>query len=76
MRGEYVFTQLRWVASRLAVTCLSTINPVNARQCKARDTVATKDVPREKNMDLKSMLENINEIVTGLTKRCVDMRTE
>ena len=56
-----------WVTSQLAVTCLSPINPVKS---------LLMEVPREKNMDLKSMQENISKSVTRLTKSVVGIRTD
>ena len=37
--------------------------------------MATREVPREKNMDLKSMQVNVSKCITRTTKRGVDIRT-
>ena len=80
-RGEHLFTtQLCWVTARLAVTCLNPINPLNgslivcSMLCVGLEgAVATREVPREKNMDLKSMLVNVSKSVTRKTTKGVEI---
>ena len=42
----------------------------------ASDDPVTKEVSREKNMDLKSMQVNASNSVTRMTKRAVNIRTD
>ena len=42
----------------------------------ASDDAVTKEVSREKNMDLKSMQVNASNSVTRMTKRAVNIRTD
>lgn len=38
--------------------------------------MAMREAPIKKNMDLKSMLENVNKCATRLTKKGVGMRSD
>ena len=57
-REEHLVTQLWRVISRRIVKCISPINPVNGKLLVRPRLYA---VPRERNMDLKSMQVNVSK---------------
>ena len=80
-RGEHLATLLWWVTVRLVVTCLNPFNPVNGclivrfRLSVGHGVLWPREVPHEKNMDLKSMQVNVSKSITRTTERGVDIRT-